>query len=830
MADDNKKLKAILDNIGDMLEEKFGDSAEDLELIVEGLGDDDDEVTIYDENGHAIIPAIALRGFNILPGSVVHFDVGREKSIKALEKVMAKNQYIFVVSQKDDSVDSPTREDLYDIGTLIKVKQMLKVPGNIVRVLVEGLDRAEIIATIQEDPYFAFEINRLPEAETEETNEREATRRVALDLFEDYLNYVGKDTLERLREAAAIKPLGKFADFIAWHMDMGYAEQQKILEKVNPDERMRDVLDSLDKEVQILRLEDEISATVRKNINQNQQEYYLREQAKAINEKLGDKEDMDSEIEKWRDQIKKKKLPKEVAEKVEKEIHKLSKMPTTTAEGNVSRTYIESILELPWNKLSKSKYDLNKARTVLDKDHYGLEDVKERILEYLAVVQLSGEVKGPILCLVGPPGVGKTSVVKSVASAIDRKYVRMSLGGVRDEAEIRGHRRTYISAYPGRIINGIKDAGTGNPVFLLDEIDKVGSDYKGDPAAALLEVLDPEQNKAFVDHFLEVPYDLSKVIFITTANDISTIPRPLLDRMELIEVSGYTEEDKVKIAKNYLIPKQIKENGLKSGEISIKEDAIRDLINYYTRESGVRGLEREIANLCRKVALKIVTKKAKSYGINGKSLEKYLGKHKFRYDHIQNQFEMGVTTGMAWTSVGGDTLFIESAIMRGSGNLVLTGQLGDVMQESAKAAISYIRSISESLAIRESYREFYKENDFHIHVPEGATPKDGPSAGVTICMSIISTLTGEKARKDVAMTGEITLLGKILAVGGIKEKVLAAYRAGVRKILLPRENERDIEEIPANVRKQIEFILLDTAADAIPHVFEDGAKVFVKEK
>ena len=554
---------------------------------------------------------------------------------------------------------------------------------------------------------------------------------------------------------------------------------------------------------------------VKSQMNKNQKEYYLREQMRAIQEELGVEEDIEEEVEAWKKKLKKLKMPSKTEKKVEKEINRFEKLQPSSAESNVARSYIETILELPWNKTTKTKIDLKNAEKILNQDHYGLDKVKERVLEYLAVVELSGELKGPILCLVGPPGVGKTSIARSVARATGREFVRMSLGGVRDEAEIRGHRRTYIGAIPGRIISCLKEAGTNNPVFLFDEVDKVGTDFKGDPASALLEVLDPEQNKEFMDHYLEVPFDLSKVMFITTANTTDTIPRPLLDRMEVIRVEGYTEEEKVEIARNYLIPKQQQNHGLKSENITFSESAIRDVINYYTRESGVRNLEREIANVCRKAARKLVTTKKNAYRITPKNLEQYLGKKRFRYDIIEGQEEIGVTTGLAWTIVGGDTLFIETTVVPGSGKLVLTGQLGEVMQESAKAGISYIRSVADKLGIEE---DFYKTKDLHIHIPEGATPKDGPSAGVTMCTAIISTLTEIPVRKDIAMTGEITLRGKVLPVGGIREKVLAAHRAGIRKVLLPKENERDIDDIPEKVRKKMEFVLIENVDDALREV------------
>ncbi len=819
-----EKRRELIDAILDAQDEN------DIELeLIEDDEDDEDDIDFLQnayEDGNVVLPTIALRGLAVLPGMIMHFDIGRDKSVKALEAAMASNQFVFLLAQKSEAVENPGVNDLYEVGTVAKVRQMLKMPGDSIRVLVDCIERAKLLNMIQDEPYFKAEVLVMFNKEyPEEVPTIEALKRSVKS------NFIKYDDLADVGGPAAVAAIespehpGVLADAIAGHMDIKVESKQKILETIDFEERLRALNEILAEEINILSLEADIKSKVKDQLDKNQKEYYLREQMRAIQDELGVAEDLDDEIERWHKQMKKLKLPKEVAQKVEKEIIKLTKMQSSSAEGNVIRTYVDSILELPWNKSTKTQYDLNEARKILDSDHYGLDEVKERVLEYLAVIQLSGAIKGPILCLVGPPGVGKTSVAKSIAHSIGREFVHMSLGGVRDEAEIRGHRRTYIGAIPGRIMNCIKEAKTNNPVFLFDEVDKIGADFKGDPASALLEVLDPEQNKEFVDHYLEVPFDLSKVMFITTANDTDTIPRPLLDRMEVIEVPGYTEEEKVKIAQRYLVPKQIKENGLTPENITFNEGAIRQLIEYYTRESGVRNLEREIANICRKTALKTVTTKKKFYRITEGTVEKLLGKKKYHFDIIEGKYEIGKTTGLAWTIVGGDTLFIETAIMPGGGNLVLTGQLGDVMQESAKAAISYIRSVADNLPcglkIKDEYKEFYKDKDFHIHVPEGATPKDGPSAGVTICMSILSTLTGRPARQDIAMTGEITLLGKILPVGGIREKVLAAYRAGIRKVMLPKENERDIEDIPANVRKKIEFVLLSEAAEAIPHVLQE---------
>lgn len=796
MTDDN--------NIKDLLDEV-------LDAVLESQ---DEETTVADESIQTL-PMIPLRGISVFPNMVLHFDIGREKSINALEKAMVMDQTIFLCSQKDENTDLPTPEDFYHTGTIGKIKQMLKLPGDSIRVLVEGVCRAEIEEIVFEVPYFNCIVRKIEEEEMDELGpQTEALMRSVIDSFDEYLSVNQKLTPEILPTIAGIEDPSRFADIIASHMELKIEEKQALLEAVDVNERLEKIKEFLVREIEILNIEQDISSKVKSQMSKNQREYYLREQMRAIQEELGMGEEMEDEAADWMERLKKLKLEKKTQEKIEKEIKRFSKMQPSSAEASVSRTYIETILELPWKKEKKGNIDLIKAEKILNEDHHGLEKVKERVLEYLAVIQLSKSLKGPILCLVGPPGVGKTSIAKSVARSVNRDFVRMSLGGVRDEAEIRGHRRTYIGAIPGRIISAMKECGSNNPVFLFDEVDKIGSDFKGDPASALLEVLDPEQNKDFTDHYLEVPFDLSKVMFITTANTTDTIPRPLLDRMEVINVTGYTEEDKLNIAEDYLIPKKVKEHGLKEENIHFSEKALRDLINYYTRESGVRNLEREIANICRKVARKMVTGNKKQFRITEKNLESYLGKKRFRYDIVSGDAEVGVTTGLAWTIVGGDTLFIETTCVSGSGKLVLTGQLGDVMQESAKAGISYIRSVADKYGIDEN---FYKEKDLHIHVPEGAVPKDGPSAGVTMCTAIISTLTGIPVRKDVAMTGEISLRGKVLPVGGIREKVMAAHRAGIKKVLLPAENERDIEEIPKNVRKQLEFVLLNTVDEALEH-------------
>lgn len=800
MADEKKNFEGIDETT---MESEYERAVED-----DTFADDEIEDLLHTVSaGIEGMPVIPLRGISVFPTMLLHFDVGREKSISALENAMMTNQMVFLITQKNPDTDLPTAEDFFEVGTTARIKQMLRLPGNAIRVLVEGISRGRIREMLQEVPYFRADIEVIDEDESNvDSPKAAALMRTVISQFEEYIENNQKISREILPGIEAIEAPGRLADILTSHMEIKTEDKQEVLAASDVIERLEKVSGFIAREIEIVKIENDISQKVKQKLTENQKEYYLREQIKTIQHELGQDESVDEEVEKWLKRLDELKLEPKIHEKIEKEIKRMLRLQSASPDASVLRNYIECILELPWNKSTKDKIDLKKTKKILDDEHYGLEKVKDRIVEYLAVMSLSKNFKGPIICLVGPPGVGKTSIAKSIAASLNRKFVRMSLGGVRDEAEIRGHRRTYVGAIPGRIITSIRDCGVNNPVFLFDEIDKVGSDYRGDPASALLEVLDPEQNKDFKDHFLDVPFDLSKVLFITTANTTDTIPRPLLDRMELINLSSYTEEEKVEIARRHLLPKQIKENGLKPEQINVSEGAIRSVVNYYTREAGVRNLEREIGTVCRKVARKVVEAKPKdkkkSYRITAGNLESYLGKKKAHYDIVEGDNEVGVTTGLAWTAVGGDTLFIETTVMNGSGKLVLTGQLGDVMQESAKAGLSVIRSRIGTLDIDEN---FYKDKDIHIHIPEGATPKDGPSAGVTMCTSMVSALTGIPVRKDLAMTGEITLRGNVLAVGGIKEKMIAAHRAGVKTVLLPEENLKDLDELPSNVRNAMEF-------------------------
>ena len=754
------------------------------------------------------LPLIPLRGLAIFPYTILNFDIGRESSLKALDEAMLGDELIFLTSQKEAEIDEPTEEDFYHVGTICKVKQMIKLPGDTVRVLVEGISRGTIEEINQDKGYFEAVIDEIVYNEDEIVNdmEVEALIRNVLESFEEYINIGNRVSPEILVSLEEIENPDRFVDTIASNIYLKPEQKQQILEEFDIAKRLELLYSILLEEIDILKIEKKITLRVKKQMNKVQKEYYLREQLKAIQKELGEEEDISSESQEYREKLKKIKAPKETKAKIQKEIDKFSRISPASPDISVSRNYLDTIFSLPWNKETKDKLDIKKAKEVLDKEHYGMEKVKERILEFLAVRSLSKSLKGPIICLVGPPGVGKTSIAKSIAASLNRKFVRISLGGVRDEAEIRGHRRTYVGAIPGRIINGVKESGTKNPVFLLDEIDKMASDYKGDISSAMLEVLDPEQNKNFVDHYLEIPFDLSKILFVTTANSLSTIPGPLLDRMEIIELSGYIEEEKLNIAQKYLLVKQIEENGLKEDFVKIDDETMRDIISYYTREAGVRTLERTIGKICRKIAKKYVEDPTLTEVVVTKEdLEEYLGKDKYTFDLAGVKPEIGMVTGLAWTAVGGVTLNVEVNVLKGKGQVVLTGQLGDVMKESAKTAISYIRSISDKFNIPE---DFYQTKDIHIHIPEGATPKDGPSAGVTMATAVISALTNIPVRCDVAMTGEITLRGRVLPVGGIKEKLLAAHRAGIKKVLLPKDCEAQLDEIPQNVKDQMEFVLV----------------------
>ncbi|HAG07784.1 MAG TPA: endopeptidase La [Peptococcaceae bacterium] len=751
------------------------------------------------------LPLLPLRGILVFPYMVVHLDVGREKSIKAIEEAMIQDRHIFLATQKEAQTDSPGKDDIYRVGTVAELKQLLKLPGGTIRVMVEGIARGRIVHYLDTDPFFKVEVEQYCEPQVK-TTQLEALMRNLTYQFEQYVKLSKRIPPETVVSALNIEEPGRLADIIASHLPLRVEDKQVILEAVDVGERLEKLCALVAKELEIVELERRINVRVRKQMEKTQKEYYLREQMKAIQRELGEKDERAAEGEEYREKIAAAKLPKEVEEKALKEVERLEKMPPMAAEATVVRNYLDWILALPWTKSTKDRIDIQAAEAVLEADHYGLKKPKERILEYLAIRKLAKKMKGPILCFVGPPGVGKTSLGKSIARALDRKFVRISLGGVRDEAEIRGHRRTYVGALPGRIIQGMRTAGSKNPVFLLDEVDKMSVDFRGDPSAALLEVLDPEQNSAFSDHYIEIPFDLSNVLFITTANLYHNIPRPLLDRMEVIYISGYTEEEKVQIAVRHLIPKQLKEHGLDKKALMISENAVRRLIREYTRESGVRNLEREIATICRKTAKEIVAHKAEQVRVTQRNVERFLGIPRFRYGMAEKEDEVGVATGLAWTETGGDTLAIEIVVCRGKGALTLTGKLGEVMRESAQAGYSYIRSRAGQLGIDEMFHEKY---DIHVHVPEGATPKDGPSAGITIACALASALSGRKVRHDVAMTGEITLRGRVLPVGGIKEKVLAAHRAGIKTVILPAENKKDLEEIPANVRNKLEFVFVD---------------------
>ncbi|GAA4704897.1 endopeptidase La [Brevibacillus fulvus] len=753
-------------------------------------------------SGKREIPLLPLRGLLVYPSMVLHLDVGREKSIKALEKAMVDDNKILLATQEEVQIEEPVAGQIYEVGTVARVKQMLKLPNGTIRVLVEGLKRAKIEEYLKEDEYFEVSITYLEETKAED-NEVEALMRAVLNHFEQYIKLSKKVSPETLTSVSDIEEPGRLADIVASHLPLKMKDKQEILETVDIQQRLEILLTILNNEREVLELERKINTRVKKQMEKTQKEYYLREQMKAIQKELGDKEGRAGEIEELRSQLDKSDVPERIRTKIEKELDRLEKMPTTSAEGAVIRTYIDTLLALPWTRKTVDNLDIKHAEDVLNEDHYGLEKPKERVLEYLAVQKLVNQMRGPILCLVGPPGVGKTSLAKSIARSLEREFVRISLGGVRDEAEIRGHRRTYVGALPGRIIQGMKTAGTINPVFLLDEIDKLASDFRGDPSAALLEVLDPNQNDKFSDHYVEETYDLSNVMFITTANTLDTIPRPLLDRMEVIHIAGYTELEKLHIFQDYLLPKQIEEHGLSKDKLKVNEDAMMKIIRQYTREAGVRNLNREAANLCRKAAKLIVSGEKKRVVVTAKTLESLLGKPRFRFGLAEKEDQVGSVTGLAWTQAGGDTLNVEVSMFPGKGKLTLTGQLGDVMKESAQAAFSYIRSRATEWDIDP---EFHEKYDIHIHVPEGAIPKDGPSAGITMATALVSSLTGIPVRKEVGMTGEITLRGRVLPIGGLKEKVLSAHRAGLTTVLFPKENEKDLDDIPESVRKEMKMV------------------------
>lgn len=759
------------------------------------------------------LPLIPLRGLSIFPYMVLHFDVGRKKSIKALEAAMAKDQRIFLTTQFDIENDAPGMNDFYEIGTICKIKQMLKLPGDAIRVLVEGIQRAKVENLVEELPYFRVDVD-IFEDSLEINKEIRALMRSVIGAFERYISISNRVNPDVVLSVTTIDEPGRLADIIAAQLTLKTEQKQDLIDAIDVQTRLEKLLKILLTEIEILEVEKNINDKVKNQINKSQKEYYLREQIKAIRDELGEEEAQEDEIEEMKTKLKKLKLNKKVEKKVMNEIDRYSRLSPSSAESGVIRSYVNWILDLPWKKETKDEIDLVKAQGILDEDHYGLEMVKERVVEYLAVRDLTKSMKGPIICLVGPPGVGKTSIAKSIARSLNREFVRMSLGGVRDEAEIRGHRRTYIGAIPGRIINGIKEAGTKNPVFLFDEIDKLSSDFRGDPASALLEVLDPEQNKEFTDHYLEVPFDLSKVMFLTTANSLNTIPRPLLDRMEVIQVSGYTEIEKLNIAKRYLVPKKMEEHGIQKSQLTVSDEAILEIIRVYTRESGVRELERKMADLCRKAAVRIVKGDVKCVRITEKNLDKYLGKSRYRYDLIAENDQVGIVTGLAWTAVGGDTLSIEVNTMKGKGKLQLTGQLGNVMKESAQTGLSFIRTIADQYNIA---ADFYETVDMHVHIPEGAIPKDGPSAGITMATAMLSALSGIPVNRYVAMTGEITLRGRVLAIGGFKEKSLAAKRAGIKKILFPYDNIKDLEDIPESIKKEVEFVPVKSMEEVLEH-------------
>ncbi|OOG92647.1 ATP-dependent protease La Type I [Bacillus mycoides] len=760
-----------------------------------------------------IVPLLPLRGVLVYPTMVLHLDVGRDKSIQALEQAAMDENIIFLAMQKEMNIDDPKEDDIYSVGTVAKVKQMLKLPNGTLRVLVEGLHRAEIVEFIEEENAIQVSIQTVTEEEEGDLEEK-ALMRTLLEHFEQYIKVSKKVSNETFATVVDVEEPGRLADLISSHLPIKTKQKQEILEIRSAKERLHTLISIIQDEQELLSLEKKIGQKVKRSMERTQKEYFLREQMKAIQTELGDKEGKGGEVEELREKIEEAGMSEETKKAALKELDRYEKLPVSSAESGVIRNYLDWLLALPWTEATEDMIDLAHSETILNRDHYGLEKVKERVLEYLAVQKLTNSLKGPILCLVGPPGVGKTSLARSIATSLNRNFVRVSLGGVRDESEIRGHRRTYVGAMPGRIIQGMKKAKTINPVFLLDEIDKMSNDFRGDPSAALLEVLDPEQNHNFSDHYIEEPYDLSKVMFVATANTLASIPGPLLDRMEIISIAGYTEIEKVHIAREHLLPKQLKEHGLRKGNLQIRDEALLEIIRYYTREAGVRTLERQIAKICRKAAKIIVTEERKRIIVTEKNITELLGKHIFRYGQAETKDQVGMATGLAYTAAGGDTLAIEVSVSPGKGKLILTGKLGDVMKESAQAAFSYIRSRAEELHINS---DFHEKNDIHIHVPEGAVPKDGPSAGITMATALISALTGVPVSKEVGMTGEITLRGRVLPIGGLKEKTLSAHRAGLTKIILPAENEKDLDDIPESVKENLTFVLVSHLDEVLEH-------------
>ena len=750
------------------------------------------------------LPVLALRGLNVFPGMTIHFDVGRKKSIRAVEEAMRNNQEVFLVTQKDIQTDDPDQSSLYSIGTVSVVKQILKLPGDTIRILVEGKYRACLTECIQTDPYLYGRVESVAEMPCGKTTPRvEALMREAYNLYDQFMELSGRNAQDGLMQLLASSEPGFAADYITQNTSINYTDKQRVLEQLNPVKRLELACILLGRELDIMHLEAEIQEKVQENVNKGQRDYYLREQMRVIQSELGE-DDEEEELDRYQNEILALKLPEDVEEKLLKEVRRLSKQPSNSQEAAVIRNYLDTCLELPWNTRTRERVDIRTAERILNEDHFGLEKVKERILEIFAVRKMAPDMPGQIICLVGPPGVGKTSIATSIARALNRKMARVSLGGVHDEADIRGHRKTYVGAMPGRVINAVIQAGSKNALLLFDEIDKLGSDYRGDPSSALLEVLDTEQNSTFRDHYLEVPFDLHECMFITTANTTSTIPAPLLDRMEVIELTSYTDEEKLQIAKNHLLPKQLAKHGLRKSQVRVTEEAIREIIACYTRESGVRNLERQLAALCRKCDMRFVAEEPpKRVTVTGANLEEFLGVRKFLPEEKPAVDSVGLVTGLAWTSVGGETLEVEVNVVDGNGKLELTGNLGDVMKESVHAAMSYIRSRAEQLNIP---ADFYKTKDIHVHFPEGAIPKDGPSAGITICTAMVSALTGISVRRDLAMTGEISIRGRVLPIGGLKEKTMAALRHGIQTVIIPEANAKDLEEIDQTVRKALNFI------------------------